>query len=988
MPRTARFAFTRATLLGLVAATGALGGCTVTTEPEPTPPAGIPAGEVCVTPGTATVRVRFEPSFVAMAPGVRRQVEVVVDPDFCTDTALSFESDATDVVASPAQAVVSYGKPRIAFEVEGGALGDAIVTARVPRGDGTDAEATLAVHVLDDAPPACAAADDVPPTALAAGASVVAAGSLAGAGISLPAGSDKPNGGSFLWSVTPFAASLACAADLDIPGYLALGPAVTFGPEALHFKRDVPMSVPLNPARLPEAARWRHMRMAYRGPAFAAPRTVTVTDARVEQDAGGAWRVSFKAPRLGTYQAVVPEAAGTTSHTRRLTHRAVTGVSMGGGGSGMMGLRNHHLFDVVAPLGGPVEWTWLINHIEHNHTAGFRAIAPGTQLADIPLAKTPCTTDLDCASDETCLGVLASPPTSGKCTLLGHPEEPYVHPSTFNTWWAEYPRTGTGGSFPRDEYVQIFRDLALMYGNPSGDNPLPGAENLPAGVDPNDPSQVGDHPNGACKVWVDPIDGDPVQQEIANNCPVERCSHTLTLQNYFDDEYNPDGTFPVITFCDGSPQNWDLSPYANTWTDASNDFPMEVALAVDYNGNGKRDELEPVIRNGHEAWDDWGADQTPSALEPGYAPDNLDPAGDDYEPQYNPNGTEGNHRYDAGEKFYDYGLDGVPGTVASPYDKGEGDGEFTVARGLQHVWDWDSSSVVRRRTPSVPGGELDDTALGRLDLWTDGGTRDLFNFAESARQLAGSFAARGREVAQYASFVAPPGLDISNENAYDPSKIVWSDMPGVVMQRYGKDDPTAKEIEDGAGQHVGTVPEIASRLQSALYFIGSRWPDAPRARFSPSAENPAPGAPDCAVSPGNCLFDFTSSDGRTGPVVVSLPPGYAHKDLQDKRYPVIYMLHGYGQTPDDLQAAIVFLSNWMNAPTTSQASRLAKAILVYVDGRCRPNADGVAECIRGTFFTDSVRADGAHIESWWLELIDYIDANYRTMGETLVEQTD
>ena len=120
---------------------------------------------------------------------------------------------------------------------------------------------------------------------------------------------------------------------------------------------------------------------------------------------------------------------------------------------------------------------------------------------------------------------------------------------------------------------------------------------------------------------------------------------------YYDDEYNPDGTFPVITYCDGSPQDEALSPYASSWSASGNDWPAEVGLAVDYNANGVRDELEPVIKSGHERWNDWGTDQTPSLIEPGYGPNNLDPSGDDYDPQFNPTGTEGDGRYQEGEPF-------------------------------------------------------------------------------------------------------------------------------------------------------------------------------------------------------------------------------------------------------------------------------------------------------------------------------------------------
>ena len=56
-----------------------------------------------------------------------------------------------------------------------------------------------------------------------------------------------------------------------------------------------------------------------------------------------------------------------------------------------------------------------------------------------------------------------------------------------------------------------------------------------------------------------------------------------------------------------------------------------------------------------------------------------------------------------------------------------------------------------------------------------------------------------------------------------------------------------------------------------------------------------------------------------------------------------------------------------------------------VDGRCRIDSAGKAECMRGTFFADHARTGGPQIDSWWLELMDHIDQSYRTMGETMVD---
>jgi hypothetical protein len=57
---------------------------------------------------------------------------------------------------------------------------------------------------------------------------------------------------------------------------------------------------------------------------------------------------------------------------------------------------------------------------------------------------------------------------------------------------------------------------------------------------------------------------------------------------------------------------------------------------------------------------------------------------------------------------------------------------------------------------------------------------------------------------------------------------------------------------------------------------------------------------------------------------------------------------------------------------------------VYVDGRCRPGAVE-AECIRGTFYTDSVREHGPKMEAWFLELMGEIDKRFRTLGPSEIE---
>ena len=67
-----------------------------------------------------------------------------------------------------------------------------------------------------------------------------------------------------------------------------------------------------------------------------------------------------------------------TAEADQTLETPVIGISMGGGGTASFGMRHHNLFDVMAPLGGPVDWTWLLSYIEEQNLGGFRSIAPGT----------------------------------------------------------------------------------------------------------------------------------------------------------------------------------------------------------------------------------------------------------------------------------------------------------------------------------------------------------------------------------------------------------------------------------------------------------------------------------------------------------------------------------------------------------------------------------------------------------------------------------
>ncbi len=962
----------------------------VSCSDDPAPP-GAPTtqlepGELCETDNPPELKLHFDPPNVVLAPGAARPVRLTIEPDACNPATAKFTSVNVAVAEAPAEGKFDLRHATYDFVVRGGVIGKTTVSATMSStryDEPYEVKVDLPVDVRDPTPPSCSENDAATGTLNGTTPTINGAGALAKAsvGAAPPAYVRRPTdeasklvqGAAEEFVMPQTAVSIGCQPDLT-PAITKtklkkLGPAVSFTSPAAEgmakpFRRDIDFSIPINPAAFPNAARLRHLVILYTGPRAKEARPIAVANARIEPS-GEDYVLKFSSPWLGTYQAAVEEDAGNRRRSRRLTHRAVIGFSMGGGGAAVFGMRHHDKFDVIAPLGGPSDWTWLLWFVENYALGGF------------------------CPAGQTC----------PKIAPNAYPlDEPFAHTMDFEHWFYE-KGSGNGGSFPRDEYVQIFEDLALSRGNPNGWNTE--LLHMAPGPKSSDPWVKG--PDGTdCTITVDPIREDPdveKQRERDRVCKAFRCDPKNAWKaekNYFDDEFNPDGTLPVISFCDGAQEG--VSPYTNTWKPGGTK-PVNLALAVDLNGNGIRDEGEPVIRSGHEPYDDCGADGLCDKDEPGYDPiTNPDPNQDDYDYVLNPGGLEGNHRYDPGEPFRDYGLDGVPNTkdIHVIGDPGEGDGKYTEAPGLANFYASDPHSIVSGRSTDVPGGPVTDDALRRVDILTDGGVRDLFNFASVASHFTGQLFARTgpnglplRSVAYYNGFDMIPGLTVGKPDDFNPSLVRWADVADYPSIRYGSLDASTADIERGDGQHVGKANQLLFRLETAFFYVGKQWPDADRRLTIASQESPAEGLPGCQVA-GACQHVFTGPrTGRTGPISVSLPPGYAQKDnvARNVRYPVLYVLHGYGQEPKELEAVAIFTNNFMNVAERSYATRLPKFIIVYVDGRCRaPN--GKPECIRGTFYMDSARNDGAKMDAWFDELVDFVDQNYRTMGPSDVEVAD
>lgn len=267
----------------------------------------------------------------------------------------------------------------------------------------------------------------------------------------------------------------------------------------------------------------------------------------------------------------------------------------------------------------------------------------------------------------------------------------------------------------------------------------------------------------------------------------------------------------------------------------------------------------------------------------------------------------------------------------------------------------------------------DDATIEGMDVFADGGVRDLFNWAVMGHHTMGAFAARGLPVRFYNGHAA---LHLDGRGSFTFTEVPYDEIGRYAMVRYGSIDASEAQKINGDGGHVGTVDQLTERVFSALAVMDRRWPGGDRRivrdRLCPAISG--------ACDHVNSISEEYVSEraGRTGPMSVVLPPGYFDPAYADYRYPVVYFLHGYGMEPMDLQALGLLLWNYMTAPTIPGSQRIQKMIFVFPDGRCRNQ-----ECLKGTFYTDAPEStpNGAAMETFLLDFMDHVDATYRTRGD-------
>ncbi len=717
--------------------------------------------------------------------------------------------------------------------------------------------------------------------------------------------------------------TIGCAEDIVPDGFIALGPAVTFGPVGAASDRPFELTLPYKAARLPEGGLRRHARIVVKR-ATGAPFFAPVANRDIVDDDRFASRFGFRAHELATYQVVAPADAGATE-MRRFNYRAIVGISMGGNAALSIGLRHRDRFDFIGDLVGEPgpSMKYSLAMFRDYMFGGFCTASPDDS-GDVGQL---------CLADQ-------RPPATDQFELSSDFEHMLYQEGD-----------GVGLTLRRNLYLRASRDLSRALSNPALYNP--------------DPAANGYAPPG--------VDAAYLARDAA-----DRCANPLVLRDLYDEEFNPTGATPVITFCDGGDSpTLGLGVFDPAMPQTN---PAEILLAVDVNGNGRRDLGEPVITNAFEPFDDVGTDGVASVSEPGYDPvTNPDPAGDDYHALRNPLGTERDNDRQPGEPYRDVGLDGVagtcqwgqtpPGGVSACYDFGEGDGEWTLSPNVRRWYTHDISNML---------GQLDATELRRVGIWSDAGIRDFLNASVSANAGMGSLMAQYQLAAGiYDGFGKLGGLPEEN---YDFTFVPFEDMPDNVHLRYGNPDASERDILRGDGRHVGTGPQIINRVSTAFAWLNRKWPNGDREPVQSSGQILK-------------MQSFTPpTTGRPTPYALFLPPGYDLPANASRRYPVVYFLHGYGQEPDDLVVlSAVFETYMLDSGTLTEDQKFQKFIIVYVDGRCRPNVDGVPVpaggdlCEGGTFYMDAPAGGYARMETNLLELMDYIDQQYRTRAPEMVE---
>ncbi|MFA6035020.1 MAG: hypothetical protein WC889_19130, partial [Myxococcota bacterium] len=331
--------------------------------------------------------------------------------------------------------------------------------------------------------------------------------------------------------------------------------------------------------------------------------------------------------------------------------------------------------------------------------------------------------------------------------------------------------------------------------------------------------------------------------------------------------------------------------------------------------------------------------------------------------------------------------------------------KFDYSPNVQRFLDHDMASTILKLAKTNP------QAVKNLDIYMDGGIRDIFNSAVVNMSTVSRLKAAGMDVKVFDSFWGySTSLNPKVSSDYDyqvgTPKMDYSRkaMGQVTIMNYGKPDANDREIwVDQDGSHVGSIVQAIERFTTYLTYVGKRWPGLDWKKTN---------------TEGRSLHDkyFSKSLNAWRRYSILLPPGYDLEANKSVKYPVVYLGHGYGMSAYDFaMSGLIYVFNMANG-------ELPKMIVVYPEGKCcqlniktgarecacerieskwqcvdatgnwkivpDDELDGdYRECNRGSFYTNMVsdkfgsteKAKEMKYEGSVMDLVEYVDKNFRIM---------
>lgn len=260
---------------------------------------------------------------------------------------------------------------------------------------------------------------------------------------------------------------------------------------------------------------------------------------------------------------------------------------------------------------------------------------------------------------------------------------------------------------------------------------------------------------------------------------------------------------------------------------------------------------------------------------------------------------------DLGETFGDVGLDGVPDTG----DFGEGNGEFDYDPDRENWLAEDPLTRLEARSAAE---------IGRQRLYMDVGTEDEFAFAAHYENIRLMLERKGIAV------------DVRDEFPGNCVQVARLPQPFLLVRYVGghvgipeADDSREKLLQ---GDICGTVV-IWQRLLALMSYMDSSFPDGFDGPGNLSIGDPDPRGDIMKTRIASPALRTGSGEAPAQPVLIYRPPAYFHTN---RSFPIVYILGGYGQEPEDYERLGDMLDPLI---LTTQMQNMYVAVLPAAGGR-------------------------------------------------------